>query len=176
MGTRYQSLPRSINFSSTTLLSVPRLNSTGGEINFNTSSFDDARTVREYYYYQLGRAAMLFPKFPRRRQSHPPPSRDFPPLFHFNPERRKGNCRWDVVSMRTFLLWGGGKLRLKGWVLTFPWWRGECNLVASDKSFAWFGQRNYRYMAHNCAAKRGEKGDLIVKFETLQFSGGDTWV
>lgn len=112
MGTRYQSLPRSINFSSTTLLSVPRLNSTGGEINFNTSSFDDARTVREYYYYQLGRAAMLFPKFPRRRQSHPPPSCDFPPLFHFNPERRKGNCRWDgrvdenISSM-------GGKVAIK---------------------------------------------------------------
>lgn len=33
--------------------------------------------------------------------------------------------------------------------------------------------------AHNCAAKRrGEKGDLIVKFETLQFSERirDTWV
>lgn len=140
MGTRYQSLPRSINFSSTTLLSVPRLNSTGGgggEINFNTSPFDDARTVREYYYYQLGRAAMLFPKFPRRRQSHPPPHPRviFLRFSTSTPNEGKEIADEMVVSMRTFLLWGG-KLRLKGWVLSFPWWRRECNLVASDKSFA----------------------------------------
>lgn len=171
MGTRYQSLPRSINFSSTTLLSVPRLNSTGGEINFNTSSFDDARIVREYYYYQLA-----FPEISEATSISSSPLAWFSSAFPLQPrtKERKLQMRWSCRWEHFF--YGGGKLRLKGWVLTFPWWRGECNLVASDKSFAWFGQRNYRYTAHNCAAKRGEKGDLIVKFETLQFSGGDTWV